>query len=248
MGLNAQTTVPTFTTGQVLTATQMNESARTGVPVFADTTARDAGFGGSGEKVLAEGQLCYLESTNVVQYYDGAAWATVGPTSGSPLVYITQGTFSAVASVSMPAGTFTSTYKHYKVLLNITSTSTGQGLGVRVNAAGSALTTSNYNGGFVAVNNGGTVTGLGASNASSAVGTHIHSTRFAELDLTVYNPTASGTYTSWSGTTRGAAADGNTAGTAGGQFYDVVGAHDGLTFVVGGTFGGTYYVYGIKDS
>jgi hypothetical protein len=81
MGANAQTTVPTFTAAQVLTADQMNQSARTGVPVFADATARDAGFGGSGEKVLAEGQLCYLESTNVVQYYDGAAWATVGPTS-----------------------------------------------------------------------------------------------------------------------------------------------------------------------
>jgi hypothetical protein len=83
MGANAQTTVPTFTTGQVLTADQMNQSARTGVPVFADATARNAGFGGTGEKVLAEGQLAYLEDLNVVQYYDGAAWATVGPsTSG----------------------------------------------------------------------------------------------------------------------------------------------------------------------
>ena len=81
MGANAQTTVPTFTAAQVLTADQMNQSARTGVPVFADATARDAGFGGAGEKTLAEGQLCYLESTNVVQYYDGASWATVGPTT-----------------------------------------------------------------------------------------------------------------------------------------------------------------------
>lgn len=79
MGANAQTTVPTFTAAQVLTADQMNQSARTGVPVFADTTARDAGFGGAGEKTLAEGQLCYLESTDVVQYYTGSAWATVGP-------------------------------------------------------------------------------------------------------------------------------------------------------------------------
>jgi len=78
MGANAQTTVPTFTAGQVLTAAQMNESARTGVPVFADTTARDAAFGGSGEKTLAEGQLCYLESTNKVQYYDGSSWANLG--------------------------------------------------------------------------------------------------------------------------------------------------------------------------
>lgn len=79
MGANAQTTVPTFTAAQVLTADQMNQSARTGVPVFADTTARDAGFGGTGEKVLAEGQLAYIENLDVVQYYSGTAWLTVGP-------------------------------------------------------------------------------------------------------------------------------------------------------------------------
>ena len=79
MGANAQTSVPTFTAGDVLTAANMNISARTGVPVFADTTARDAAFGGTGEKTLAEGQLCYLESTNVTQQYDGTNWTTVGP-------------------------------------------------------------------------------------------------------------------------------------------------------------------------
>ncbi len=42
MGANAQTTVPTFTAAQVLTADQMNQSARTGVPVFADTRTRIA--------------------------------------------------------------------------------------------------------------------------------------------------------------------------------------------------------------
>lgn len=78
MGANAQTTVPTFTAGQVLTAAQLNTSARTGVPVFANTTDRDAAFGGSGEKTLAEGQLCYLEDTNKVQFYDGSAWANLG--------------------------------------------------------------------------------------------------------------------------------------------------------------------------
>jgi hypothetical protein len=50
MGANAQTTVPSFTIGQVLTADQQNQSARTGVPVFATTVERDAAFGGSGEK------------------------------------------------------------------------------------------------------------------------------------------------------------------------------------------------------
>ena len=85
---NEQTTVPLFVASEVLTAADMNLSAGTGVPVFANTTTRDAGFGGAGEKVLAEGQLCYLSSTNAMQYYDGAAWATVGPfTAGYATAY-----------------------------------------------------------------------------------------------------------------------------------------------------------------
>ena len=105
MGANAQTTVPTFTASQVLTADQMNQSARTGVPVFADTTARDAAFGGAGEKVLAEGQLAYLENLDVVQYYDGAAWATVGPSGGMTLISTTTLTGASVSLSAIP-GTF----------------------------------------------------------------------------------------------------------------------------------------------
>ena len=121
MGANAQTTVPTFTAAQVLTADQMNQSARTGVPVFAGTVERDAAFGGTGEKTLAEGQLCYLESTNVVQYYDGAAWATVGP---SGLVCVKAETaFSGASSVTAD-NVFTSSYTNYVVLLNYTTSTT----------------------------------------------------------------------------------------------------------------------------
>jgi hypothetical protein len=99
MGANAQTTVPTFTSGQVLTADQQNQSARTGVPVFADTTARDAAFGGAGEKTLAEGQLCYLEDTNKVQYYDGAAWANLGSVTNVE-AFTAGGTFTPPAGVT----------------------------------------------------------------------------------------------------------------------------------------------------
>jgi len=78
MGANAQTTVPSFTAGQVLTAAQLNNSARTGVPVFATTSDRDAAFDGTGEKTLAEGQLCYIEAApNSLQYYTGTVWVPV---------------------------------------------------------------------------------------------------------------------------------------------------------------------------
>lgn len=79
MGANAQTSVPVFTAGQVLTAQQQTE-INTGIPVFATTVTRDAAFGGAGEKTLAEGQFAYIEATNSTQYYDGASWSSLGAT------------------------------------------------------------------------------------------------------------------------------------------------------------------------
>jgi len=99
MGANAQTTVPTFTAAQVLTADQMNQSARTGVPVFADTTARDAAFDGSGEKTLAEGQLCYLESTDKVQFYNGTSWANLGSVT-NVAAFTASGTWTVPSGVT----------------------------------------------------------------------------------------------------------------------------------------------------
>jgi hypothetical protein len=61
--------------------------------------ARDAAFGGSGEKVLAEGQLCYLEDTNKVQYYDGAAWANLGSMTNVE-AFTAGGTFTPPAGVT----------------------------------------------------------------------------------------------------------------------------------------------------
>jgi hypothetical protein len=74
---NTQTSVPVFTAGQVLTAQQQTE-INTGIPVFADSTARDAAFGGTGLKTLAEGQFAFLEDSDTTQFYDGSTWQAVG--------------------------------------------------------------------------------------------------------------------------------------------------------------------------
>lgn len=76
MGANATTFVPAYVAGEVLTAADLTVT-NSGIPVFADATARDAAFGGTGEKVLAEGQFAYLESTNATQFYDGSVWSAV---------------------------------------------------------------------------------------------------------------------------------------------------------------------------
>ena len=142
MGANAQTSVPLFVANSVLTAAQQNISAATGIPVFATTVTRDAAFGGS-NKVLAEGQLCYLESTDVVQYYDGAAWATVGPATAGGLVCVKAETaFSAVSSFTAD-NVFTSSYSNYKMIMNFTATTSNLVLG-QFRVGGVAAAT-NYN-------------------------------------------------------------------------------------------------------
>ena len=158
MGANAQTSVPLFVANTVLTASQQNISAATGVPVFATTVTRDAAFGGS-NKVLAEGQLCYLESTDVVQYYTGSAWATLAP-SASGLTLVSATTIgSAVASVTV-SDAFSATYDNYL----ITATG-GAGSGtVSMKLTLGATATGYYYAVTVQAYNAVTPTGGGGSN------------------------------------------------------------------------------------
>jgi len=147
---NTQTTVPLFTSGQVLTAAQQNTSAGTGVPVFATTVTRDAAFGGS-NKALAEGQLCYIEASDVVQYYSGSAWATVGPSTAGGLTLITAQTIGTAVSSVTVSSVFSSTYDNYKVTLSGGTSSTddisiGLKLGSTATGYYMAYTGANYSG------------------------------------------------------------------------------------------------------
>lgn len=239
---NEQTSVPSFTVGEILTASNMNLSAATGVPVFLNSTTRDAGFGGAGEKVLAEGQLCYLSSTNVVQYYDGAAWATVGPASAGALVLITAVSFASQTTVSMAAGTFTATYKNYMVVLDHQPGGSGGALiSYRFNVAGSPQTGANYYGSKSFIASSGTQTLTGASTATSLPMGQSGGTTGGGGTMTVYNP-ASATTMSDVGGVWSAQGGGTFAG-----MYEANEAHDGLTFIFATSSTGFYRVYGLAD-
>ena len=125
MGANSTTFVPTYVASEVLTAADLNVT-NSGIPVFADSSARDAAFGGSGEKTLAEGQYAYLESTKQTLVYDGSTWVSVGVNPGLVLIK-SQVIDPAVFSVTV-SGAFSSTYDSYRILL------TG-GQGTNVNQA-----------------------------------------------------------------------------------------------------------------
>jgi len=162
MGANAVTTVPVYTAGEVLTAADLNIT-NSGIPVFASTVERDAAFGGTGEKTLAEGQFAYLETGNVTQYYDGATWQSVGVTPG--LVCVKAETaFSAASSVTADS-VFTSTYTNYRILIRFTTTAADLGMQFR---AATVDTTTNYNYQQLRANST-TVSGARSASQSSAI-------------------------------------------------------------------------------
>jgi hypothetical protein len=139
MGANATTFVPSYTAGEVLTAANLSVT-NSGIPVFATTVTRDAAFGGTGEKVLAEGQFAYIEATNTTQYYDGSAWQTVGSTG---LVCVKAETTVTAAASATADNVFTSAYTNYRLMINYTTSSTGN-IAIRLRTGGVSAAT-NYN-------------------------------------------------------------------------------------------------------
>lgn len=246
MGANAQTTVPTFTSGQVLTADQQNQSARTGVPVFATTVERDAAFGGTGEKTLAEGQLCYLESTNVVQYYDGAAWATVGPSTPGLVCVKAETAFSAASSVTAD-NVFTSTYTNYVVQIRL-STSTTNLTYFKLRASGTSAST-NYDVQTLTANDTGVsgarltaqtsaIFGYYTNSASEKYGTTLHLMGPQLAEPTAFHSEASGTVGSNAALSYYVGGNHRTAT-----------AYDGIELLVAtGNMTGTYAIYGYSKT
>lgn len=241
MGANAQTSVPLFTAGEVLTAANQNLSAGTGVPVFATTTTRDAAFGGTGEKVLAEGQLCYIEASDVVQYYNGTAWATVGPASASALTLVKTTTIGTAVSTVAVTAAFSSTYENYLVTISGGVGSTLTALKIQLGS-----TTTGYYGALVRANYAtAAVTAVGDNNATSFTYAGWVNTDAMNATIWINSPQLAKRTALWSGMYY----DGTTAGSYNGQETSTTQHTDFTVIPAAGTLtGGTIRVYGLANS
>ena len=132
------------------------------------------------------------QSTDLVK--DGAtAIATLGQdidtamntalgTKKAGMVLLNTTSFSAVASVSFAASTFTSTYDNYQILYTLTSSSANT-LSLRLRNAGADITTSNY---FVnGVHGGGSILNVSTSGTSWQMPT---GTARTAVELTLFSP------------------------------------------------------------
>jgi hypothetical protein len=241
MGANAQTAVPAFTAGQVLTAAQQTQ-INTGVPVFATTVTRDAAFDGAGEKALAEGQFAYIEATNATQYYDGAAWQAVGASSGLTLVK-TQTIGTAVNTVTV-TNAFSATYDNYMITLSGgVASATFNGL-----LQLGATTTNYYNFVVYGTYAATTVSGQNTSNGSSFGAWFTGTTNTIDGYVIIKNPflTKRTTFNAFGAT----AAAANAVFWAQG-FLDNATSYTDIKFLVNGAdtmTGGEIRIYGMANS
>lgn len=80
-----------FTFEEVLTSSDVNRYLMRGVKVYDTTTDRDNSYGGAGEPVLYEGEVCYVKASDEVQAYNGGTWVKIGPTTVPTPVFTAAG-------------------------------------------------------------------------------------------------------------------------------------------------------------
>ncbi len=137
-----------FTTGEVLTAADVDGYLMQGIWVFADSTARDAAVTSP-----QEGNFAFLKDTNTTTYYTGSAWTNLD-TTGMVNPMTTTGDVIYSSSGSTPARLGIGT--------------AGQVLQVNSGATAPEWATPASGGGMTLINTGGT-TLSGASVSISSI-------------------------------------------------------------------------------
>jgi hypothetical protein len=229
-------------TGQVLAKVSATDYDTAWVPqnlrVFSNSTTRASAI-----PTPTDGMTTYLQSTDLLETWNGTAWAS--PTPAIPaavtpgLVFITAYPIgTAVASVTVP-DVFSSTYDHYRVQVQGSSNTTN-GTRLRLQFSGSTSGTQYYGGGIQTLFSSGAV----SSNWDNNVARFNNIGNNSEMYVDIFNPFLTRS-------TRVAAAFFTTvaAGHYGGYILDGNSSTGFTISVEGGTMtGGTIAVYGYRKA
>lgn len=180
------------------------------------------------------------------------AW-TVVPASGgaSGMTFITATSFSGASSANFN-NVFSSTYDHYKIILNITDKGGVDAINIRMRNGGTDRTGAEYDYYLVQVNNGPTLYNSGGVNATSAPFAQAY-TGLIDGVITVvdiFNPFVSTLETTWLGSALGRyTSSTQISGTNNGMHNSAV-QNDGFTlFNTGGqNMSGKITVYGYQKA
>ena len=195
---------------------------------------RKVGVGSSVAGSASAGQVLTISAAGT------STWST--PTAPG-MVLINTTSFNAVGSQSMPASTFTSTYKNYMAILNVSADS-NRSLYMQFRSGSTNKATGYYGNGVQMVYTSTTVTGQATNNQTFFyLGEIISAGLESGITMYFYNPAISTTRSLYSST----GANGDYLSVRGGQQIDSE-AFDSFTiFPNAGSISGTIRVYGINQ-
>jgi hypothetical protein len=155
-------------------------------------------------------------------------------------VLLSSTSFSGVSSVSLPADTFTATYRHYRFMISGTASgTTGDDLNFRLRASGSDNSTNNYYN-WRYIRSGSAASNSYAQQTQAKIGFHGNVAWAVTMDL--FNPQTTDRTTIVSSGPH--FSTGNNAAVWCESVFDAATQFDSATFFPeAGTFTGTIYTY-----
>jgi hypothetical protein len=176
-----------------------------------------------------------------------ASMNTALGTKKAGMVLLNTTSFSAVSSFNLNANTFSATYENYQIVLRLIA-STVNGLRVRMRAAGTSDTGSNYRyANFFIDGNAATGSeGNSNSNTLAVVGGAVSTSGFpSNFRLEIYSPFLAEKTTATLQSTHFNASGQLNSTVFGGFIHNLATSYDSIEFVAStGTFTGNYSVYG----
>jgi hypothetical protein len=169
--------------------------------------------------------------------------------ANSGLVYVTDAAFTGVTSVSMPANTFTTTYKNFRVVLQVTASSGVTNITMRFRASGTDDANNIYRQTTLGVLSTGTTnnflgdrTDFGFGSITNVTGGFLYSV-FDVNDMATNSIKAIGGQTMYNNGTN------HSGAYTQGQLSSAK-TFDSMSFIASGgyTITGRYFVYGYRNS
>ena len=165
------------------------------------------------------------------------------------LVYVADAAFTTATAVNLPAATFTTAYRNYRVVLQITATSGVTNVTMRFRASGTDDSNNVYRQTTLGITSGGTTTNLLGDRTDFALGTVTNAAggfMFSTFDV---NNMAVSTIKAIGGQTAYNTGTAHTGAYTQGQL-NTAKVFDSMSFIASGGFNmtGRYFVYGYRDS
>ena len=192
--------------------------------------------------------IVYPASTDLVK--DGAtAMGTISTTvdDKTGLILISTTSFSAVSSVSLPANSFTTTFKRYRVIIKATA-STGADIDFRLRAAGTDATGTDYKAQTLEGNGTGVAASRTNLNRWYVAGGYVGTTGESTSIFEVVNPAQTVKTQSLTMSSNDGLSAANIRVYLQASFHDVAASYDSGTIIPGsGTISGSVSVYAFNE-